>query len=134
MPHRLILKVTKFQLPPSTRLNTVVKNILGGHHVQPMSNRVKVTPATFWLKCKNLPKCTKFCSTHKLEVPAKNFGLLTKNRVMHWQMQGLERQHVRQFLCCMLESLNSNFACGNMCTHVILLPIGPQQSLLMIIK
>ena len=29
MPHRLILKVTKFQLPPPKRLGTVVKNILG---------------------------------------------------------------------------------------------------------
>ena len=34
----------------------------------------------------------------------------------------------------MLESLNSNFACGNRCTRVILLLIGPQQSLLMIFK
>ena len=42
MPHRLILKVTKFQLPPPKRLVTVVKNILGGHHgPPPMSNRVK---------------------------------------------------------------------------------------------
>ena len=40
MLHRLILKVTKFQLPPPRRLSTVVKNILGGHHV-PMSNKVK---------------------------------------------------------------------------------------------
>ena len=32
MPHRLILKVTKFQLPPPKRLSTVVKNILGGGH------------------------------------------------------------------------------------------------------
>ena len=30
MLQRLILKVTKFQLPPRKRLNTVVKNILGG--------------------------------------------------------------------------------------------------------
>ena len=29
MPHTLILKVTKFQLPPPKRLGTVVKNILG---------------------------------------------------------------------------------------------------------
>ena len=29
--NRLILKVTKFQLPPLKRLGTVVKNILGGH-------------------------------------------------------------------------------------------------------
>ena len=43
MPHRLILKVTKFQLPPPKRLSTVVKNILGGHHAPPpMSNRVKL--------------------------------------------------------------------------------------------
>ena len=43
MRHRLILKVTKFQLPPTKRLGTVVKNILGGHHAPPppMSNRVK---------------------------------------------------------------------------------------------
>ena len=41
MPHRLILKVTKFQLPPPKRFGTVVKNILGGHHAPPpMSNRV----------------------------------------------------------------------------------------------
>ena len=32
MLNRLILKVTKFQLPPPKRLGTVVKNILGGHH------------------------------------------------------------------------------------------------------
>ena len=42
------------------------------------SDRVKITPTTFWLKCKNLPKCTKFASARKLEVAAKNFGLLTK--------------------------------------------------------
>ena len=35
MLHRLILKVTKFQLPPPTHLSTVVKNILGGHHAPP---------------------------------------------------------------------------------------------------
>ena len=35
MLNRLILKVTKFQLPPPKRLGTVVKNILGGHHVSP---------------------------------------------------------------------------------------------------
>ena len=42
MLNRLILKVTKFQLPPPKRLGTVVKNILGGHHAPPpLSNRVK---------------------------------------------------------------------------------------------
>ena len=35
MPHRLLLKVTKFQLPPTKRLGTVVKNIFGGHHAPP---------------------------------------------------------------------------------------------------
>ena len=39
---------------------------------------LKVTPTTFWLKCKNLPKCTEFCSARKLEVADKNFDLLTK--------------------------------------------------------
>ena len=38
----------------------------------------KVTPTTFWLKCVNLPKCTKSCFTCKLEVADKNFDLLTK--------------------------------------------------------
>ena len=46
MLHRLILKVTKFQLPPPKRLSTVVKNILGGRHAPPpMSNRVKQADA-----------------------------------------------------------------------------------------
>ena len=40
MLNRLILKVTKFQLPPPNRLGTVVKNILGGPSWPPMSNRV----------------------------------------------------------------------------------------------
>ena len=40
MLNRLILKVTKFQLPPPKRLGTVVKNILGGPSCPPMSNRV----------------------------------------------------------------------------------------------
>ena len=92
--------------------------------------RVKVTPTTFWLKCKNLPKCTKFYSIRKLEVAAKNFGVLTKNRLMHWQVLGLK---VSISGNSVLYALHSNFVCGNRCTHVILLPIGPQQSLLMII-
>ena len=42
MLHRLILKVAKFQLLPPKRLDTMVKNTLGGHHAPPpMSNRVK---------------------------------------------------------------------------------------------
>ena len=43
----------------------------------------KVTPTTSWLKCINLSKCTESCSTRKLEVADKNFGLLTKNYLMH---------------------------------------------------
>ena len=35
MLNRLILKVTKFQLPPPKRLGTVVKNIFGGYHALP---------------------------------------------------------------------------------------------------
>ena len=35
MLNRLMLKVTKFQLPPPTRLGTVVKNILKGYHAPP---------------------------------------------------------------------------------------------------
>ena len=43
MVDSLILKVTKFQLPPPERLSTVVKNILGGHHAPPpMSNRINI--------------------------------------------------------------------------------------------
>ena len=41
MLHRLIVKVTKFQLLPPKRLGTVAKNILGGHDA-PMSNRVNI--------------------------------------------------------------------------------------------
>ena len=40
MLHRLILKVTKFQLPPRKRLGTVIKNILGAIMTL-MSNGVK---------------------------------------------------------------------------------------------
>ena len=43
MLHRLILKVTKFQLPPPKRFGTVVKNIFEGAIMPPpMSNRVKL--------------------------------------------------------------------------------------------
>ena len=42
MLNRLILKVTKFQLPPPKRLGTVVKNILGGHHAPPCQIGLKV--------------------------------------------------------------------------------------------
>ena len=51
---------------------------------------IKVTPTTFWLKCENLPKCTKFCSTGKLEVAAKNFDLLTKKLCHALENMGLK--------------------------------------------
>ena len=78
-------------------------------------NNLKVTPTTFWLKCKNRSKCNKFCSTSNLEVVAKNFGLLTKNCLLHWQIRGPKGSISGNFcvVCSMLESFNSNFACGN---------------------
>ena len=50
----------------------------------------KVTPTSFWLKCINLPKCTKFCSARKLEVADKKFRFLTKKYLMNWQIRGLK--------------------------------------------
>ena len=47
---------------------------------------------------------------------------------------GVQRRHIRQYFGCILESFNLHFACVSRCTHVILLPVGPQESLLMIIK
>ena len=41
MHHRLILKVTKFQLPPPERMSTVAKNIFWRALWPPMSNRIK---------------------------------------------------------------------------------------------
>ena len=50
---------------------------------------IKVTPNTFWLKCINLPKCTKLCQTRKLKVADKNFSFLINNcNLMHWQIRG----------------------------------------------
>ena len=54
---------------------------------------VKVTPVSFWLKCINLSKCTKFCSADKLEFADKYFCPLTKNCLMDWQIR-----HIRQYL------------------------------------
>ena len=55
-----------------------------------MDYKLKVTPITFWPKYKNLPKCTKSCSTGNLEVAAKNFDVLTKNRFIHLEIRGLK--------------------------------------------
>ena len=61
MLNRLILKVTKFQLPPPKRLGTVVKNILGGHDGPPMSNRVNSERTLDELFC--------FCYNFNLTAP-----------------------------------------------------------------
>ena len=51
MLHRLVLKVTKFQLPPPKLLSIVVKNIfLGGGMMTPMSNRVNSNVSLFGIR------------------------------------------------------------------------------------
>ena len=91
--------------------------------------KVKVPPTTFWLKWINLPKYTRFCSIRKLEVSDKKFGLLTKSYLMNWQIRW-----VKDSISGNIWANLSNFACGNRYIHVMLLPVGPQQSLLMTIK
>ena len=59
MLNRLILKVTKFQLPPPKRLGTVVKNILGGGQI----GLKKDSFAIFVFMFKN------FCFKHKFKQP-----------------------------------------------------------------
>ena len=96
---------------------------------------IKVTRTTFWLKCKKSPNCIKFCSTHKLEVAGKCLVALTKNHSWIGKYGGLKTAYYqRQYSGCILESLSLHFACVNRCTRVILLPVDPQESLLMIIK
>ena len=50
--------------------------------------QIKLTRTTFWLKCINLSKCTKFCFKEKLEVADKYFGLFTKYYLMGWRGGG----------------------------------------------
>ena len=50
MLNRLLLKVTKFQLPPAKRLSTVVKNILRGHQFE----EVAVNMALFRIGGRNI--------------------------------------------------------------------------------
>ena len=64
MHDRLILKVTKFQLPPPERLSTLVKNILGGHHGTPGLSRSVVTMHETVSK---LRFCSKTCEMLKSE-------------------------------------------------------------------
>ena len=54
MFHRLILKVTKFQLPPRKRLSTVVKNIMGGHHGPPCQIGLRLTSTLSQFPPKNI--------------------------------------------------------------------------------
>ena len=50
---------------------------------------VKVTPISLWLKCINLSKCIKLCSTDKLEVADKYFlRSFDKNYLIDWQIWG----------------------------------------------
>ena len=66
MLHRLILKVTKFQLPPK-RLGTVVKNILMGHHGPPLCQiglNITIACLNITIACSNI---TIACSTTKLD-------------------------------------------------------------------
>ena len=60
----------------------------------------------------------------------------TKNLyLMDRQIRGLKDGiYLKQYFGSILESLSLNFVYVNRCTHVILLPVGLQGSLLMIIK
>ena len=77
MLHRLILKVTKLQLPPPKRLGTVIKNHFGGLSCPPpMSNRVKTVDIsldnTLQTLCKLLLGMlhkVRILATHKLPKP-----------------------------------------------------------------
>ena len=74
----------------------------------------------------------RFCSTRKLEVADKNFGLLIKIISCIGKYGGLKTAYQAIFgLYARIFELN--FACDNRYTHVILLPVGPQQSLLILI-
>ena len=53
---------------------------------------------------------------------------------MDWQIWGLKTAYQTIFTRCILEFLNSNCAFVNRCIHVILLPVGPQKSLLIIVE
>ena len=63
MLNRLILKVTKFQLPPPKSLGTVVKNILGGYHALP--------PCQIGLKKKYAVLLRKIQSNHFNNCPSQ---------------------------------------------------------------
>ena len=89
----LVQQISQTAIEPNRRIEIIS---ISTTHLRPA---LEVTPTTFWLKCKNLPKCTKFCSTRKLEVAAKNFGLLTKNRLMYWcKYRGLKAAYQAIFV------------------------------------
>ena len=48
MRHRLILILTKFQLPSSKCLGTVVKNIFGGHHAPHVKSQKLLKSSFTW--------------------------------------------------------------------------------------
>ena len=53
---------------------------------------------------------------------------------MDWQIQELKDGISAIFGLYILESLNTNLALVNKCTHFIFVPVSPRRSLLMIIK
>ena len=74
MLNRLILKVTKFQLPPPKRLGTVIKNILRGHHApRPMSNSWRL----FWAYIIKLSRMTWHTQVFEVRLWACYTRLLT---------------------------------------------------------
>ena len=82
MLNRLILKVTKFQLPPPKRLGTVVKNILGGHHAPPPC-QIGLIALTKPYKCKENKQCKGFiASEYRTTVHCHCLLLGAKNKLV----------------------------------------------------
>ena len=86
----MVYLATKWDTFNYTDDNSFDKDIPDADSKKIIQHHFKVTPTTFWLKCINLSKCTKFCSTHKLEVAGKCFDVLIKNYLMEWQIRGLK--------------------------------------------
>ena len=82
MLHRLILKVTKLQLPLSKRLSTVVKNIFGGGvSCPPMSNRVNFISLS---KKKDNRKMLYCSENSSAELTLENWLKNSMHKVIRW--------------------------------------------------
>ena len=81
MLHRLILKVTKFQLPPPKRLGTMVENNLGGHDASPPPyvNRVK------WIQHFSYKNLSSFRGQN---VHTKASFVISMSVLIPWSMNG----------------------------------------------